>query len=101
MAVEYFGKNNERVALKFGNQKINLHEWQKEFEPKAKHPMSGAIDLCFLSIRTLNEIIHHLQDLNVTIIEGPVERTGARGKLISICIRDPDENLIEIANLVK
>lgn len=99
MQVEYFGKNQERVALKFGSQKINLHEWKKEFEPKAKYPTPGSIDICFLTKVPLEKVMDHLQKSKIEIIEGPVERTGAQGKILSVYIRDPDENLLEIANL--
>ena len=99
--IEYFGENKDRVALKFGTQKINLHLWQHEFEPKAKAPTPGAIDICFLSNTSLTKIIEHLHQMNIVIVEGPIERTGAQGKILSIYIRDPDENLLEIANLLE
>ena len=91
-----FGEN--RKALKFGNQKINLHQVGKEFEPKALHPTAGSADLCFIAETPLEEVIAHLQTQNIDTIEGPIERTGAMGKTLSIYLRDPDQNLIEIAN---
>jgi catechol 2,3-dioxygenase-like lactoylglutathione lyase family enzyme len=87
----------ERLALKFGTQKINLHEWGKEFEPRAHVAVPGSLDLCFIAAVPLDEVIRRLQDRNVPIIEGPVAKTGAVSKLRSVYVRDPDLNLIEIS----
>ena len=87
-----------RKALKFGSQKINLHQHHQEFEPKAALPTPGSADLCFLTDVPLNEVAAHLKQNRVEIIEGPVERTGAEGRILSIYLRDPDDNLLEIAN---
>jgi catechol 2,3-dioxygenase-like lactoylglutathione lyase family enzyme len=89
-----------RKALKFGNQKINLHQKDKEFEPKADNPLPGSADLCFLTDTPINQVTKHLHQQDIAIIEGPVKRTGATGPLLSIYIRDPDNNLLEIANLL-
>jgi len=94
--VIHFGEN--RKALQFGTQKINLHLAGKEFEPKAFRPTAGSADLCFIAETPLNEVIAHLQAQQIEIIEGPVQRTGAMGKILSIYFRDPDQNLIEISN---
>ena len=87
-----------RVALKCGSQKINLHELGKEFEPKAKKPTPGSADLCFITQTPLNEAMAHVKRCGIEIIEGPVERTGANGPIRSFYFRDPDLNLIEVAN---
>lgn len=87
----------ERKAFKFGNQKINLHIKGKEFEPKASLPTPGSADLCFISDRPLAEVIAQLRASNWPILEGPVARTGAVGKIQSVYVRDPDQNLIEIS----
>lgn len=96
MQVVTFGTG--RKALLFGQQKINLHPYGKEFEPKAANPAPGSADLCFISATPLEEVIAHLAASNVGIIEGPVKRTGARGEILSVYFRDPDGNLIEVAN---
>ena len=96
MRVITFGTG--RKALIFGEQKINLHEYGKEFEPKAASPTPGSADLCFITTTPLEEVIAHLTAANVAIIEGPVMRTGARGEIMSVYFRDPDGNLIEVAN---
>ncbi|WP_348643880.1 VOC family protein [Phyllobacterium myrsinacearum] len=96
MTVETFGEG--RKALRFGNQKINLHEAGHEYEPKAKSPVSGSGDLCFIASTPLDAVIAHLGAHDITIEEGPVVRTGATGPIRSVYIRDPDGNLIEIAN---
>jgi catechol 2,3-dioxygenase-like lactoylglutathione lyase family enzyme len=90
-----------RKALRFGNQKINLHEAGREFEPKAKHSAPGSADLCFISdgIKT-EELMSHLRKNGVKVEEGPVKRTGACGPIISVYIRDPDQNLIEISQYI-
>ena len=87
-----------RTALIFGDQKINLHEVGSEFDPKAHHPAPGTADLCFLSDTPLQEWMPHLQGAGVAIEEGPVARTGATGPILSIYLRDPDGNLIEVSN---
>lgn len=98
MQLEVFGEG--RKAFRFGNQKINLHVKGSEFEPKAHTPVPGALDLCFISDRPLDDVVVALKQSNVTIVEGPVGRTGAAGPIRSIYLRDPDLNLIEISEYV-
>ncbi len=89
-----------RTALKFGGQKINLHQSGAEFAPHAKSPAPGTADLCFLTDTPVLDWVAHLAALDLGIEEGPVSRTGATGPIVSIYIRDPDGNLIEISNPV-
>jgi catechol 2,3-dioxygenase-like lactoylglutathione lyase family enzyme len=86
-----------RKAVRFGNQRLNFHEYGKEFDPKALRPVPGSADLCFITRDPIAQIMSHLEICGVKIIEGPLERTGALGPMISIYIRDPDQNLIEIS----
>ncbi len=95
MELRSFGDG--RQALHFGRQKINLHVQGHEFEPKAQRPTPGAADLCFLTDQSLEAVTDRLGALGHAVIEGPVRRTGASGPLVSIYVRDPDGNLIEIA----
>ena len=95
MKLETFGAG--RRALRFGQQKINLHMQGREFEPKANLPTPGSLDLCFIAALPLDSVIARLQALRVPIVEGPVLRTGAVSRLRSVYVRDPDLNLIEIS----
>lgn len=99
MEARTFGQG--RQALCFGKQKINLHQAGREFEPKAARVQPGSADLCFLSDTPLEQIAAHLHACGVEILEGPVRRTGARQPLLSLYLRDPDGNLIEIAKELK
>ena len=87
----------ERRAFVFGQQKINLHVKGREFEPKAHLPVPGALDLCFIADRPLDQVIARLNEHGIPILEGPVRRTGATGPIESVYVRDPDLNLIEIS----
>lgn len=87
-----------RRALGFGNQKINLHPASGPFEPHAAKPTPGAADLCLISLTPILEVMAHLERNGVPIEQGPVERTGAVGTLLSVYFRDPDGNLIEVSN---
>lgn len=94
-----------RTALHFGNQKINLHEAGREFDPRAKEPTPGAADFCLISAEPIDKVVAHLERANVPVELGPVERTGAqsaaRGPMTSVYIRDPDGNLVEISTYAR
>ena len=96
MEVVTFGGG--RKALRFGQQKINLHRAGHEFEPKAALPTPGSADLCLIADVALDDVIAHLAACGVTIVDGPVMRTGATGPIRSVYFRDPDGNLIEVSN---
>ncbi len=98
MQVETFGQG--RTALRFGDQKINLHESGREFEPRADRPTPGSGDLCFLTSVPLAEVQAHLEALAIPVLEGPVQRTGASAPILSLYLRDPDGNLIEVSNIL-
>ena len=87
-----------RMALKFGSQKVNLHRHGQEFEPKAEQPTPGSADLCFITETPLHDAMAQVRASGVDIIEGPVPRTGAQGPMNSFYFKDPDGNLIEVAN---
>ncbi len=87
-----------RTALQFGQQKLNLHAVGKEFEPKARNPTPGSANLCLITEISLDEVIQHMKDCGVEILDSPVKRTGAIGEILSIYLRDPDGNLIEVSN---
>jgi len=89
-----------RVALRCGDQKINLHQSGKEFEPKAHRVMPGSADLCLIVDTPVADAIDQLRAHGVEVIDGPVERSGARGPIVSAYFRDPDGNLLEVSNYI-
>ena len=94
---EFRTPTEKRLALKFGQQKINVHEWGREFEPRAHVAAPGTLDLCFIASVPLEEVIGRLKAARIEILEGPVAKTGAKGPMRSVYVRDPDLNLVEIS----
>ena len=90
--------NQFRYAVSFGSQKINIHEEIKPIKPNALNPSSGSMDICFISKNKINDWVNHLVKKGINIEIGPERKTGALGSILSIYIRDPDFNLIEISN---
>ena len=99
MRLETFAEN--RHALKFGQQKINLHQAGREFSPHAHVTVPGSADLCFITTETIEDIVTTLQSNHIAVIQGPIIRTGANGSIESVYCRDPDLNLIEISRYVE
>ena len=96
MEVQAFGDG--RTALHFGAFKFNLHQRDHEIDPKAAHPTPGSADFCLITDTPLAEVIAHLAHEGLPIELGPVPRTGATGPILSVYLRDPDQNLVEISN---
>ena len=95
MRFEQFGEG--RMALKFGSQKINLHEKGREFSPRATLAAPGTLDICFIAAAPLKDVISRLVSAGIPIVEGPVAKAGATGPIRSVYVRDPDGNLVEIS----
>ena len=93
--------NGVRKALSFGSQKINLNQHGSEFEPKARSATPGAGDLCFVTEVPLSKVIAHLNECHIEVLEGPVQRSGAVGKITLLYFRDPDGNLLEVASYLE
>jgi len=99
MKLERYGEN--RIALRFGDHKFNVHPPGFDAGIKARAPTPGSLDLCFLADRPLAEVIAQLERHGIAIEEGPVVRTGARFPIRSVYVRDPDGNLIEISERIE
>ena len=91
-------KENNRYALKFGDQKINIHTKPREYLPAAKTPMQGSLDICFVVNDSIESVLYDLQQKDIILETNIVERIGALGKMKSIYLRDPDGNLIELSS---
>ena len=98
--VRFESMGTPRVALAFGAEKINLHAAAAVPDPNVLKPTPGSADFCLITRTPMAQVLSHLADESVAVITGPVSRTGATGKILSVYIRDPDLNLVEIANLV-
>ena len=96
----YSSLNNDQIryAVSFGSQKINIHKEKKPFKPNALNPCSGSMDICFISKNKINDWVYYLEKKGINIEIGPKKKTGALGPILSIYIRDPEFNLIEISN---
>lgn len=95
--VSFKTATEERFAFSFGSQKINVHEWGREFAPRAHVAAPGTLDLCFIAAVPLEHVVSRLETMGVPILEGPVMKTGATGPIRSVYVRDPDLNLVEIS----
>ena len=95
MRREVFGDG--RLALRFGDQKLNLHQRGAEIAPHAAAPTSGSADLCFIVADPIENVVADLAEAGIDIELGPVARTGAIAPLVSVYVRDPDANLVELS----
>ena len=95
--VRFKTPGGERLSFNLGAQKINLHEWGREFEPRAHVAVPGSLDLCFIASVPLEQVIQNFKTAKIAILEGPVARTGAKGEMRSVYVRDPDLNLVEVS----
>lgn len=95
MRLERYGDN--RLALRFGTQKINVHQPGLDADLKASDPKPGSLDICFLSAVPLERVVARLEECGVAIVAGPALRTGGIGRIRSVYVRDPDGNLVEIS----
>lgn len=95
MTEERYGAN--RLALRFGNQKINVHPPGLDADLKACEPRAGSLDLCFLAAVPLDRVIDRLDECGISIVAGPLQRSGGCGSIRSVYVRDPDGNLVEIS----
>lgn len=98
LGLEVVTFDGDRRSIQIGEQKLNLHKAGHEFEPTSRRPTPGSGDICLVTDEPLQQVLDRLARVGVPIELGPVERTGAIGQLSSIYIRDPDGNLVEIAN---
>ena len=89
-----------RQSLHFGRQKINLHDAAAPYIPHAACPVAGSVDLCFITTQPIADWQEHFTAHNIEIEDGPVRKTGANGPLLSLYVRDPDGNLIEVSNYI-
>lgn len=95
MRLERF--DGDRLALRFGKQRIHLHRAGGEIEPHAQRPQPGSADLCFLVEGRVDDVERKLREAGVAIELGPVDRSGAVGQMRSLYLRDPDGNLVELS----
>jgi len=89
-----------RHALRFGQQKINLQDRGTDTPTKARTPTFGSGDFCLIASVPLEDVLARLRGHDIAIEAGPVARTGALGPLRSVYFRDPDGNLVEVAEYV-
>ncbi len=90
----------ERHAVAFGEQKVNLHQVDRVVDPNVRHATPGSADICLLTDLPIERVVEHLAACGVDIVAGPARRTGATRPLMSVYFHDPDENLVEVSNVL-
>lgn len=87
-----------RTALVFGQQKLNLRPLGAAGWETAAVDTPGAIDICFETTSGIEEVLAAWGAAGISVHDGPVARSGARGPITSVYALDPDGNLVEVAH---
>ena len=96
-----YRERDGRGAFSFGARKINVHPRPAEFSPAAERPLPGSLDFCLITTDDIEAVKAELIAEGVPIVAGVVDRNGARGPMRSVYARDPDGNLVEIAQYAR
>lgn len=84
-------------SLHFGAQKISLQDAERA-PSIARETVPGSGNFCLLTDTPIAEVVDALARAGVEIVDGPGERAGATGQILSVYFRDPEGNLVEVSN---